>query len=173
MKKIIPFVLLIILLFSACNSESDDSSGITQNYITINGEKHSIYEAGGSVSFGGGNYTYTQNGAVATKVFRLLINDPNNIFTNLLSSENLTNTLNLRFIYDADVQEGTRTTINDIGLMNDNNVIAEYYSTDMPSTFALPNQNIFIKITDDKIEVKFFNVAYGTDIIDGHFKTDY
>ncbi|WP_396178984.1 hypothetical protein [Flavobacterium sp.] len=173
MKKIIPFVLSISLLFSACNSESGDSSGITQNYITINGEKHSIFETGFPVSFGGGNYTSTQNGEVATKVFRLKIEDPNNIFTSLLANENLTNTLIFRFIYDADVEEGDRTTIDNISLMTENTVIAEYFSPEMPSTYALSNQNIFIKITDDKIEVKFSNVTYGTDIIDGHFKTDY
>ena len=173
MKKIIPFILLLSLLFSSCNSESDDSSISNQNYLTINGEKHSIYETGLSFAFSGGNYTYTQNGAAATKYFRLNIHDPNNTLTSLLANENLTNSLNFRFIYDANIPEGTRTTVNDISLMTENGVIADYFSTDMPSTHALSNQNIFIKINQDDIVIKFSNVAYGTDIINGNFKFKY
>lgn len=173
MKKIIPFILLISLLFSGCNSESGDSSALNQNYITINGEKHSIFENELSVAFSGGNNTYTQDGVVATKYFRLNINDPNNILTSLLDNENLTNTLNFRFIYDADVPVGTRTTVDDILLMTENSVVADYFSTDRPSTYASPNQNIYIKINDDNIVVKFSNVLYGTDTIDGNLKFNY
>ena len=173
MKSLFVFLCVTIgFIFSSCSSDDSESS---ENYLTIDGVKQSLdLQDNVNIYYNGGGFSVNPSNGEYTTVYHMVnILDPNQVFLPNYNVPEFSESLHLRFIIHPDTNNGNHNTIDNMILVAEDEVVAEYFMDGQPSVYANANQKINIKISENKNEIKFSNVMYGSHVMSGKFTINF
>lgn len=162
----------IFLMFSSCSSED---SATNENSLTVNGVKQILDNQEGVTIYynGGGFSTNPMTGDYTTVYTMVNILDPNHLFLTNFNVTEFNDSLHIRFITHSQTNNGNHKTTNNMQIVAEDKVIAEYFIDGQSSVYANADQKVYIKKSTNQIVIKFSNVTYGSNILSGSFTINY